>query len=183
MRPRQVELERRAVADFAVDLHMAARLLNKSVDLRETEAGSVADALGCKERIERFRPDLGRHPRPGIRYGEHHILAWHDLSLCGGVSLVEVNVRGLKRELSPIRHRISSIYRKVENRKLELIRIDMCAPYTAPQHGLYGDLLAKGAAKQIRHSGHKPSDVEGLGIERLLPCEGEKPLGQRLCTP
>ena len=62
--PRQVDLDRRAVADLAVDLHVAAGLLDEAVDLREPEAGAVADVLGGEERLERLRSDLRPMPVP-----------------------------------------------------------------------------------------------------------------------
>src|SRR3546814_3469258 len=48
-RTRQVEPHGGAVADLAVDLHVAAGLLGKAVDHAEAEAGAVALALGGEE--------------------------------------------------------------------------------------------------------------------------------------
>ena len=54
----QVELHRRAVAHFAVDLDVAARLLHEAVDLRQPEAGALADVLGREERLEGAGEDV-----------------------------------------------------------------------------------------------------------------------------
>ena len=51
-RPRQVDLDRRAVAFLAVDLDVAARLLDEAEHHAEPEAGALADLLGGEEGIE-----------------------------------------------------------------------------------------------------------------------------------
>ena len=118
-------------------------------------------------------------PRTGVGHGQHDILARNDFRLSRRVFLIQVDIRGLNRELPTVRHRVAGVYRQIENRNFELVRIGLRAPYTAAKHGLDGDLLAKGAAKQVGHSGDQASKIEGLRIERLLPRECEKPLGQR----
>src|SRR3546814_19769249 len=61
-RTRQVEPHGGAVADLAVDLHVAAGLLGKAVDHAEAEAGAVALALGGEEGLENLVEDVGRNP-------------------------------------------------------------------------------------------------------------------------
>src|SRR5213592_3121502 len=50
--PRDVDLERRAMAGLAVDKHRAAALLDDAEHRRQPEAGALADALGREERLE-----------------------------------------------------------------------------------------------------------------------------------
>ncbi len=53
------------------------------------------------------------------------------------------------------------------------------APQAAGQHGLDHDLLAQGAAQQIRHAGDEAARIDRLGIERRAAREGEQALGER----
>ena len=62
MRARKIKLDGRAFADLAIDLHMAARLLDEAIDLRKAQPGAVTDVLGCKKWIECLIPHLRRHP-------------------------------------------------------------------------------------------------------------------------
>src|SRR4051812_15830203 len=64
--PRQVKLHRGAPARLAVDLDVAARLLDEAVDLREAEPGALADPLGREERLERAVDDALRHTGSGV---------------------------------------------------------------------------------------------------------------------
>ena len=51
-RARQVDLDGRAVAFLAVDLDVAAGLLDEAVHHAEAEAGALADLLGGEEGLE-----------------------------------------------------------------------------------------------------------------------------------
>src|SRR6185437_16412609 len=48
----QVDLDRRAFADLAVDLQVPAGLLDETIDLAEAEPGAVTGSLGGEERLE-----------------------------------------------------------------------------------------------------------------------------------
>ena len=179
MDARQIELDRRAFADLAVDFHMPARLLDEAVDLRKPQARAVSDVLGREERIEGLGLHLRRHSAAGVRHGQHDILAGHHFGLRGGVFFIEMNIRGFDRQLAAIRHRVARIDGEIEDRELELIGIGMRPPNAAAQNGFDRDLLAEGPAQQVRHAGDEPAEIDRFGIERLLARKGEKPLGQR----
>src|SRR5271166_6445208 len=49
------------VAGFRIDLNVAAVFLHNSLHRVEAESGSLADALGRKERFEDVGPNLGRN--------------------------------------------------------------------------------------------------------------------------
>ena len=62
---RQVELDRRALAELAVDLGMALGLAGEAVDHREAQPRALADRLGGEEGLERLarsRPAACRVP-------------------------------------------------------------------------------------------------------------------------
>ncbi len=57
----EVDLERRALAEFAVDRDTAAVLLHDAVDRRQAESGAAALVLGGEEGLEEVRLCLGVH--------------------------------------------------------------------------------------------------------------------------
>ena len=61
---RQEDAERRALADFGVDIDEAAGLLDDAVDGGEAEPGALADLLGREERLEDLVDDVGGMPVP-----------------------------------------------------------------------------------------------------------------------
>src|SRR5580704_4081001 len=50
--PRQIDFDRRALAEFAVDLYVTARLLDEAIDLAQAESGSLAGWFCGEERLE-----------------------------------------------------------------------------------------------------------------------------------
>ena len=63
-RRREVQPERRAPADLAVDEHEPADLLQRAVHHRQPEPGAFADLLGGEERLEDVRLRFARMPWP-----------------------------------------------------------------------------------------------------------------------
>src|ERR1700734_1690884 len=57
----QIDFEGRAFPDLAVDLHVAAGLLDKAIDLTEAEAGALAGLLGGKKRLESAIDNFSGH--------------------------------------------------------------------------------------------------------------------------
>src|SRR5262249_36513094 len=66
---RQVDLDGRAVTFLAVDLDVAARLLDQPVDHAEAETGALADLLGGEERLEHLVHDGGGNAAAGVADG------------------------------------------------------------------------------------------------------------------
>jgi len=58
---RQVDLDARAVAELAVYLHVAVRLLDEAIDHGEAEAAALADRLGGEEGFEDVLDHVLRH--------------------------------------------------------------------------------------------------------------------------
>src|SRR6516162_5562376 len=61
---RQSDLERCAAARCLVDLDRAAMSANKSMADRQADTGSATNGLGCKERLEHPRAQVGLDARP-----------------------------------------------------------------------------------------------------------------------
>src|SRR3546814_20043719 len=71
---RQIDADRRAIARLTIDLYVAARLLDETVDHGESEPRPLAVRLGGKEGIEHFRQDIRCHADAGIADRQHDIL-------------------------------------------------------------------------------------------------------------
>ena len=67
---------------------------------------------------------------------------------------------------------------EVEDGAFELIAVGEDVPDAAGEGGLDGDALAERAAQEIGHAGDQLIGIDGFGIERLAPREGEEPFGQ-----
>ena len=65
-RARQIDRDGGALAERARDLHGAAGLMREAIDLRQPEAGALADRLGGEERIEHLGDDVRRDADAGV---------------------------------------------------------------------------------------------------------------------
>ena len=100
-RARQIDLHRRAFADFAVDLHVAAGLLDEAIDLAEAEAGALPFVLGREERLERRAPShRGAMPTPVSLTAIITYWPASDFPMLRRIFVVEERVRHLDRELA-----------------------------------------------------------------------------------
>src|SRR5260370_28389658 len=96
----QIEFDRRALPEFAIDLDVASGLLDKPIHHAQPEPAAAALALCREEGLERRCADLLGHPAAGIGYREHDVLTWPDLVMYGRIVLVEVHIRCFNRQSS-----------------------------------------------------------------------------------
>ena len=177
-RARQVHLDRRAVAFLAVDLDVAARLLDEAEHHAEPEAGALADLLGGEEGIEHPLDEGGGDAGAGVAHGDHHIIARRDLAVHAGVVFVEIDVAGLERELAAIGHGIARVEGKIENRRRELVRVDQRRPGVLGQQRRDLDVFAERRVQQFGGLQHQRIDVDFARLQRLLAGKGQQMLGQ-----
>ena len=71
---RQINLEGRSVAGFAVHPDVASALLDDAVDRGKAETRSLR-SLGGKERLEDVGLGFGVHADAGVADGEHHVVS------------------------------------------------------------------------------------------------------------
>src|ERR1700733_10987824 len=95
----KIDLDRRALSDFRVDLHMASALLDEAIDLAEAQSRALADRLGCEERLEGLVERRGGHSDAGIGNANGNILPRQNLGMVCRVDLIDVHVGGFDREL------------------------------------------------------------------------------------
>ncbi len=91
---------------------------------------------------------------------------------------VEMAVGGLDGEPPAVRHRVARVDGEVDDRILELVRVDRGVPQPAGEHGLDRHRLADRAVEQFRHALHQPVDVDRSDLERMLAREREQALHQ-----
>jgi len=63
---REIDLDRRALAGLAVDLHVPVRLFDEPVDLAQPEAGALPGFLGSEEWFEGAAERFLIHAATGI---------------------------------------------------------------------------------------------------------------------
>ena len=166
------------MADLAVDLDVAARLLDEAVHHAQPQAGALADILGGEERLEHFFQNVRRHAAAGVAHRDHHVGARAHLRVRLRIGLVEDDVAGFERELAAVRHRVARIDRKIEQCGGELCRIGDGAPDIVFQHRLDLDLLAERRAQQVRGIARKRIRIDRARLERLAAREGEQLMRQ-----
>jgi hypothetical protein len=86
---RQEEMDGRAEALLALDLDVAARLLDEAIDHRQAKARALPQRLGRKEGIEDLAQHIGRHAH--ARVGDA------DLDIVAGLGAVAVGQRSADR--------------------------------------------------------------------------------------
>src|SRR6478672_293736 len=118
MDSRQIDFDRGALSDLAVNLHMAARLLDEAIHHGDAEARTLAFRLGTEEGLEHLLDQFGRDAGAGIRHGDHHVLAWADLAVLLLIVVVEMRVAKVDRYLADAIHRIARVDRVIEVRIL-----------------------------------------------------------------
>jgi hypothetical protein len=87
---------------------------------------------------------------------------------------IEPPVGGLDGDASAVRHRISRIEAEVQQRILELGRVNQHRPQTARADGLDGDARTNRALDHVLHAIDQTIDVGWLGVERLTAREREQ---------
>ena len=179
---RQVQAHHRPVADFGIDPDLATGLLGEAVDHRQAESGALSDRLGGEERVEGAGDHLRRHAGAAVADAQRDVLPGRQLALARR-PLVEPAVAGLDGQPAAGRHRVARIDAQVEQRVLELARVDEGAPQPAGRDHLQRDPRTDGAPDQLLEAGDEAVRVGRSRRQRLAAREREQPVGQRRRPP
>jgi hypothetical protein len=123
--------------------------------LAQAEARALSRLLGREEGLEDPIHSFGVHTAPGVGNGNKDILSsrhWFRQSL--DVGIVERCIAGFDGQPAPAGHRISGVYRKVQERVLKFARIGLRFPETRARNRLQRDCLSQGALQQVGHARH-----------------------------
>jgi hypothetical protein len=175
---RQTHFDRAALTGLAVDLDVAAGLLDEAVDLAEPKPGALPGLFGGEERLEGALADRLGHSRAGVGDGDLHVLPRTHVGILAAIGVVEIGVAGFDGQFAAVRHRIAGIDGEIEDCGFELRRIGFDRPDPASADDFERHIFAERAAEKIRQPVEQPIDVDRGRIERLLPGERQQPLGQ-----
>ena len=71
-----------------------------------------------------------------------------------------------------------AVHGEIEQNRLELGGVRLDGPHAAAADDFKRDVLAERLPQELGETAQQPVDVEGSGIERLLPGESQQPLGE-----
>ena len=100
--------------------------------------------------------------------------------MCAGVVVVQIDVRGLDRELAAVRHGVAGVDHEVHDHLLDLSRIGIDAAQLR-----IGSLVLSSMSSPISrrsmllHAGDHGVQVEDLGLQHLPAAEREQLPGER----
>jgi len=134
----------------------------------------LPNSLGGEKRFERAARNFGRHAGAHVRHRDRHVITGDDAFVAVIEWLVEHGIRGRDRQAPAACHRIPRVDGQVEQRVLQLRRIDQAAP----QHRVLRDFDLDGFAERPLQDRRHPADqlvhVGDLRPQRLLAGESEQ---------
>ena len=155
-------------ADLAVDPEPTARLLRKTVDLRQSQSRSLADLLGRKEWLEHMIQDLGRHPAARVSNGKLDEVGWQ--TVVGRF----LQVPGIDRDRAAAGHRVPGVGEQVQHRQLELAHIDLDRPQFGSEVHLDAGVPLQRAFEHVAHALEMGRKVDGLRVDGLAARERQQ---------
>jgi hypothetical protein len=145
--PREVDLERGAVPRLAVHADVTAALLHDAEHRRQAQSRAFAHGLRREEGLE--DPPARRRVHAGARVADrdHDVVARRHADVGARVRRVELHVRRLDRELSPLRHGVARVHREVHDDLLDLPWVRQNAPQIRPARERELDVLTEESAQ------------------------------------
>ena len=179
VRRRQVDLEGRAPARFAVDVNRALVVQDDAVGHGEAQAGAATDFLGREEGLEDPLADLGRHAVPGIGDAEDDVAAGLDFETRVPIRFAEHRGAGLQEQRAAFRHRVPRIEAEIEQHLLQFARIGADSCRVGGQGHLQGNLLADDRPQHGDQFADRLVGIDVLGPQRVAAAETQQLAGER----
>ena len=144
---RQIDMNRRALAQHAFDPDIAARLARKAVNHAKPQPAALAKILGGEKRLKCVGDHFGRHAGTGIGHGDFHAFAQLDIEFAvWGRS--QLFIGGRDGQPAALWHGVPRIDRQVKDRGFQKRRVN----HRRPQAGLHvddaGDMFPKNGVQQ-----------------------------------
>ena len=174
----QVQQEAGPAALLRFDRYMAFRLLDEAIYLAEPEAGPLADLLGGEERFERPLRDIGIHTRAGVADAQPNMIAREQPGQSLRGRRIDRDIAGRDLQLAAGGHRIARVDDEIEQRCLELHRIDAAGPQARLERHAEGDCLAKRAAQEGFAGDDRVVEHHDFRSQGAAPGKREQLLGQ-----
>ncbi len=144
---------------------------DKAIDHAEAEPGSLADFLGREERLESPIPHLGRHSAAGIADGQPDIRSGQAPGHC---PLCQDDVPGFDLEHAAVGHGVARIQGKVEERGLQLSRVDVAEPQSFIGHQLDFASFSDRSSDERLELPNKVVCADRLGRQPLAPRKSQQ---------
>src|SRR5579872_586194 len=171
---RQKDTKDRAAIRLAVDKHIAAGLLDDSVDHREPEAGAFADFLGREKGFENLIAHVARDAVAGILHFDKYIVGLHQRLFSIGGAFIGRHIPRPQGNASAVRHGVARVHDKIDDDLLELIEVSLDEPEIAAVLDLELDPLTDEAAQQILQFRENVGELQYLRPKRLAPRKSEQ---------
>ena len=178
---RKIERDRRAHPLFAVNRHMAARLLCKTVDHAQAKPRPSADTLGGEKRLERAGHHLGFHAGAGVGDRQGDIVTGFDIDLRGSVIPVQRHVLGLNRQDAAVGHRITGVDGEVQNGVFDLTGVGQRQFQIVGQIGFDRYVIPQRPFQKRLDRSHQIIERHSFRFKRLLAGKRQQLRGQ-LCA-
>src|SRR6185437_13890132 len=123
-----INLDRRALPDLAIDLDVAAGLLDEAVHLAQPKAGALPELLGGEERLEGAIDYLAGHAGAGVADANGDVLAGRQIGIDTAILLIGIDVGAFYRQLAAGRHGVARVDGEIDERRLEVVGIDFDVP-------------------------------------------------------
>ena len=158
-----------------MDLHGPAGLRGKTLDHRQPKAGTTPDFLGREERFEGTGEGRLVHATAGIADRDDDAFARRQLRRCVSI---ETAVPQTDAQDTALGHSIAGINSQVQDRDLELVRVDAsrCKIDVCVDHD--PNPVTQGAMQQVFDTADQAIEIDRSRIEPLLARKGKQALGQ-----
>ena len=127
-----------------------------------------------EKRLKDLVDNVGGNSATGVAHRDHDVLACGHLGVAFGVVIVEECISCLDGELALTIHRIACVDRQVQQRILDLHRVDKRVPKSAGDHRLDFDALAKRSPQHVIDTADQAAKIDHFWCERLTPAERQK---------
>src|SRR5215510_5843759 len=176
---RQIDADRGAAPELALDDRGPTRLFGEAVHLTETQPGPLSRTLGREVRIEDAGKNLRRNADAAIHQFDGDEFATQPID-CGLAGKAHVTNR--ERKNAAVRHGVPRIDPEIQQRELELSRVDAGATSTIRSERLYLDISAQGPFEHLADMRQGFRKVDDFGLQRLAAREGQQLTGQLLAS-
>ncbi len=171
---REVELERRATAQFGVQPDVATGLARDPIDGRQAQSRALAPFLGRVERFEEVFPRLPIHADARVGDGEERISSRDHVEMLERVGFVEFGFARLDRDRSAVGHRVPRIDREVDEDLVELAGVDADVARWAVEPQDQANVLADEWSQHRLGVADRGLDVDDPWPYDLLATEGQE---------
>src|SRR5262245_8375332 len=176
---RQIDADRGTAPELALDDRCSTRLFGETVHLAETQPGPLSRTLGREVRIEDAGKDLRRNADATIHqfYRDEFAMQPIDFRLAGKAHMT--NREGKK---AAVRHGVPRIDTEMQQRELELSRVNARATNAIRSERLYLDISAQGPFEHLADMRQGFRKVDDFRLQGLAAREGQQLAGQLLAA-